>query len=46
MPFVVVFLGLYDTKQIRFKGVVNVAVVIDIMCARLRDAAEGTHSFM
>jgi hypothetical protein len=29
-----------------FKGIVNIALVIDTMHARLRGAAEGTHSFM
>jgi hypothetical protein len=29
-----------------FKSVMNVAVVIDVMHAGLRDAAEGTQSFM
>jgi len=28
------------------KGVTNGAVVIDVMCAVLRDATEGTQSFM
>jgi hypothetical protein len=30
----------------KFKGVMNAAVVIDVMCAILRDATEGTQSFM
>lgn len=28
------------------KGVTNVAIVIDVMCARLRDVTEGTQNFM
>jgi len=36
---------IYKMYQV-YKGVMNVAVVIDVMLAKLRDAASGTLRFM